>query len=130
MGDCCVEVRDKHGRLLTKVSEAILIQFLSVMECYASRMDPPRVRICEGDGCCYPVRSVRDFERYLYKTHTRSWCIVLADQPPDAENQLESRLAALLFDVPPPPSAPAAHSAAKGTAETPRLDTLAPLEHL
>ena len=100
MGDCQIEVRDKHGRLLTKVSEAILSQFLSVMESYTSRIDPPQ--ISDGDCCCYPVRSARDFELFLRREHRRPWVIVLPDQPPEAESQCESRLAAALFDVSPP----------------------------
>ena len=94
-----IDVRDKHGGLLTKVSEAILIQFLSVMERSASRIDPPRDRICDGDCCSHPARSVADIQRFLCKKHRRPWSIVLTDQPPDAESRFESYLAASLFGV-------------------------------
>jgi len=94
-----IEVRDKNGELLETVDEAIVKQFLSLMEIILNPQDPPRIQICDGDRCCFSVRSLADFERFLCKKHGFPLSVVLTDLPPDEEAQRESHLAAALFDV-------------------------------
>ena len=98
MEDGRIDVKSRNGDLLETVSREVAIDFIDLMRSIMNPR-PLRLQFYDGNGKCFHVNSVADFERLLSKKHGFAWSLVLADLPPDEENQIDDILAAGLFDL-------------------------------